>query len=137
MVFLLSDSSIELRCVSSHQAPLDQFNQEQIDRGHRSQEEEVEGRQRLEAERPSERRVGEQDANRHNRERRDRQRETGTTVQRIDRRPNNKQHERLRGERFDEPARMEEHVARLEDPQQQKNVRKSKIELIGPMKSIK
>ena len=47
-----SFSSGELRCVSSHQAPLDQFNEEQIASCHRSQEKEVERRQGFEAERP-------------------------------------------------------------------------------------
>ncbi len=101
--------------ISSHQAPLDQLNKEQIDHHHPRQEDVVEKRQWGEAERTRQWRIRKQDGNRDNQERRDRKWPTGVTAQWIARRTNTKQDERLRGERFDEPAGMEEHGVRLEN----------------------
>src|SRR5450755_719033 len=112
----LSCISVPRLRIASHQAPLDQFNEEQIDHHHPCQEEEVEDRQGREAERTRQRRVREQDTKSDDQERRNREWEAGATAQRIARRTNTKQDERLRGERFYEPAGMEEHCVSFEDP---------------------
>src|SRR5450755_2597031 len=112
----LSCISVPRLRIASHQTPLDQLNEEQIDYHHPCQEEEVEKRQWREAERTRQRRVREQDADSDNQERRDREWEAGVTAQWVARCTNTKQDERLRGERFDEPAGMEEHCVSLEDP---------------------
>lgn len=87
-----------------HQAALDQFNQKQI-RNHRApQKKKKHGWQRRESKDPGQRRKRQHDPNQNNQHGSDRQRQARSAAEGIAGGADHKEHQRLRGERFDKPA---------------------------------
>jgi hypothetical protein len=97
-----------------HQPALDHFDQQSVRDDHRSQEEEVQGRQWRKAKRYGQRREREQHTEGDNQQDRDGQWQAGPAVQGISRRANDEEYQRLRRQRFHEPAHVEERLRGIE-----------------------